>query len=258
MPEKLKNIFFTKVFVENLAKAIKKEQGSFDKNKFMRLVFDQEWKKLELKAKMRHITGCLYETLPDDYVEAVKILKKVAPHFSGFDAMVFPDYVECYGLNHEKISLDALKLFTKCCSSEFGIRPFLLKNPIQVMSYMEKWAKDQDPHVRRLASEGCRPRLPWARALPYFKKDPRLILSILDILKGDPSEYVRRSVANNLNDISKDHQDLVLDICENWYGESKEINWLVKHACRDMLKAAIRELCFCLGLLLPRISLSKN
>jgi 3-methyladenine DNA glycosylase AlkC len=183
----------------------------------------------------------LHETLPNDYATALEILKQVAPAFSGFDAMVFPDYVECYGLEHWDLSLPALALFTTLCSSEFAIRPFIAQDPELAMATMREWAKDESEHVRRLASEGCRPRLPWATALPVFKKDPSLILPILETLKEDEAEYVRKSVANNLNDISKDHPDLVLDICERWYGHSEHTDWIVKHACRTMLKAANRR-----------------
>jgi hypothetical protein len=95
--------------------------------------------------------------------------------------------------------------------------------------------------VRRLASEGCRPQLPWATDLPAFVKDPRPILPVLETLKDDPSEYVRKSVANNLNSISKDHPDLVLDICKRWIGHSKERDRIVKHACRTLLKAGNRR-----------------
>ncbi|MFC2083614.1 DNA alkylation repair protein, partial [Bacteroidota bacterium] len=209
----------------------------FDKNKFIQLVLDKNWKNKELKERMHHISFCLNETLPKDYPEALQILKKIAPSFKGFDAMVFPDYVECYGLDYPKISLPALVLFTKCCSSEFAIRPFLIKNSNSTMEYMNKWAGDKHPSVRRLASEGCRPRLPWAMALPEFKEDPRPIIPILEKLIDDESESVRRSVANNLNDISKDNPDLALEICERWYGQSKDVNWVVKHAARDMLKS---------------------
>ena len=105
------------------------------------------------------------------------------------------------------------------------------------MSHMYNWAEDENFHLRRLASEGCRPRLPWAMSLPVFKKDPTPILKIMETLKDDPVEYVRMSVANNLNDISKDHPDVVLDICERWFGRSKNTDWIVKRACRTMLKA---------------------
>ena len=120
---------------------------------------------------------------------------------------------------------------------EFAIRPFLQKDPEKGMYQMRRWAKDKNQHLRRLASEGCRPRLPWAMALSGFKKDPKLIIPVLEVLKDDPSEYVRRSVANNLNDISKDHPGLVLDLCEQWLEQNKNRDWIVKRACRSLLKA---------------------
>jgi 3-methyladenine DNA glycosylase AlkC len=99
------------------------------------------------------------------------------------------------------------------------------------MRYLYTRAEVQNHDVRRLASEGCRPRLPWAMALPQFRKDPSPALPILEKLKNDESDYVRKSVANNLNEISKDHPQLVLDICERWYGQTANTDWLVKHAC---------------------------
>jgi len=106
---------------------------------------------------------------------------------------------------------------------------------------MYHWSKHDNEHVRRLASEGCRPALPWAMALPSFKEDPSPVLPILETLKNDPSEYVRRSVANNLNDISKTHPDLVASLAKQWLGQSKEVDWVVKHACRTLLKKGNRD-----------------
>ncbi len=241
MPEKLKDIFFASSFIDQLGETIQRVYPAFDKERFIGLVYDGSWEAKELKEKMRHLTRCLYETLPQDYPEALAILKKVAPSFRSFEAMIFPDYVECYGLEDWDLSLSALALFTKYASSEFAIRPFLAKDPERAMAAMWIWAEDEDHHVRRLASEGCRPRLPWAMALPAFKKDPSLILPVLEKLKNDESEYVRKSVANNLNDISKDHPEWVLDVCERWYGHTKNTDWIVKHACRSMLKAGNRR-----------------
>ncbi len=150
--------------------------------------------------------------------------------------MIFPDFVECKGMDYWELSLPALAFFTTLCSSEFAIRPFLAKDPERALQYLYKWAEDENHHLRRLASEGCRPRLPWAMSLPVFKKDPTPLLGILETLKDDPELYVRKSVANNLNDISKDHPDVVLDICESWYGQSTNTDWIVKRACRSMLK----------------------
>jgi 3-methyladenine DNA glycosylase AlkC len=152
-------------------------------------------------------------------------------------AVIFSEFVGRYGLEHWELSLPALAFFTPLASSEFGIRPFLLQDPERVLVTMREWANHPDEHVRRLASEGCRPRLPWGVSLPVFKEDPRPLLPILETLKDDPSDYVRKSVANNLNDISKDHPELVLDVCERWLGHSQERDRVVKQACRTLLKA---------------------
>lgn len=237
MAERLKDIFFTEATINKFADTIKQYYPSFDKAKFKKLVLDSGWEAKELKERMRHTSICLHETLPKDYRQALDILKKIAPYVTGFEGMVLPDYVELYGQENWDLSLPALGYFTKYSSSEFAIRPFIDKDPETVMKFMNEWADDDQKNVRRFASEGCRPRLPWAMALPKFKKDPRPILPILEKLKDDESEFVRKSVANNLNDISKDHSELALDICERWYGISGNTDWIVKHACRTMLKA---------------------
>jgi 3-methyladenine DNA glycosylase AlkC len=237
MAEKLKDMFFSDKFLTELGNEIRVFYPGFDQKAFNHLIYSGDWEGRELKQKMRHTTYCLAATLPKDYPAALKILTKVAPKFRSFDAMVFPDFVECYGLEDWDISLPALALFTRYSSSEFAIRPFLAKDPAKGMSYLQQWAKDKNHHLRRLASEGCRPKLPWAMALSGFRKDPQAILPILETLRDDPSEYVRRSVANNLNDISKDHPGLVLNLCEQWYGQGENTDWIVKRACRSLLRA---------------------
>ena len=237
MPDKLKDMFFTEDSLTQFANRIKKSYPKFNKKKFMTLLFDDNWKSLELKAKMRHTTLCLNQTLPSDFKRAVKILTEVAPDIKGFESMTLPDYVELFGLNYWTTSLKALGHFTKYSSSEFAIRPFLDKDPERVMKYMLEWAGSKNENQRRFASEGCRPRLPWAMALPKFKKDPSLIIPILENLKDDKSEFVRRSVANNLNDISKDNPELMLKVCKKWIGKSPRTDWIIKHACRTLLKA---------------------
>ena len=237
MSTKLKEIFFSADFITELAESVHENDPQFDVNGFITAVQNDEWEAKELKERMRHISQCLNMFLPEDYAAALKILTHIAHRFKGFDAMVFPDYVQCYGLQHWELSLPALAYFTKFSSAEFAIRPFIKADPERAMKQMYVWSKDKDEHVRRLSSEGCRPRLPWAPALPFFKKNPQPILPILENLKADSADYVRRSVANNLNDISKDHPELVLNICEKWYGKKRETDWIVKHACRGLLKA---------------------
>ncbi|MBW7886393.1 MAG: DNA alkylation repair protein [Caldilineaceae bacterium] len=241
MPEPLKNLFFTPESLNKLANAIKDVYRAFDAGKFLELIYASGWEARELKDRMHHTAACLAATLPAEYDAALAILERVVPHIQGFDAMVFPDFVETYGRDDWERSMPALAFFTQFASSEFAVRPFLDEDSSRAMAYLYQWAEDPNPHVRRLASEGCRPRLPWAMALSQFKADPSPILPVLERLKDDESDFVRRSVANNLNDISKDHPDLMLDICERWYGQSERTDWIVKHACRSLLKAGNRR-----------------
>jgi 3-methyladenine DNA glycosylase AlkC len=235
MAEALKNLYSRELLVQ-LVDSIKREYPDFNKKAFLSQVFDVQWEQRELKQRMRHITHCMHQFLPLDYAQQVEILKKIAPAFSGFVAILFPDFVEVYGLDYPDISIPALELFTQYSSSEFAVRPFMLKYEQRMIQQHLSWAQHKNHHVRRLASEGIRPRLPWAMALPPFKKNPSAIFPILELLKNDPSEYVRRSVANNLNDISKDHPDKMLAIVKSWMGVSKETDWILKHASRGLLK----------------------
>ncbi len=236
MNELLKDRFFTAESLDDLCVAITKYFHSFDKEQFLRLVNDDNWKNLELKEKMRHTTHCLFQVLPDSYEESVDILMKAAPGVKGFEAMVLPDFVEVYGQEDWEISLPALGHFTQFSSSEFAIRPFLIKDLDQAMELMYSCAESEFENVRRFASEGCRPRLPWAMAVPELKADPAPVIPILEKLKNDPSEFVRRSVANNLNDISKDHPEIVLDLVEIWFGHTENTDKIIKHALRTLLK----------------------
>jgi 3-methyladenine DNA glycosylase AlkC len=237
LPEKLKNMFFTPATIGVMADAIRNSYPEFDAGGFKKAVLTREFTAMELKARMRYTTERLHQFLPASYRRAIGILKKAAPEVKGFEAMCLPDYVELYGLDDWETSLDAMALFTRYSSSEFAVRPFIIQNPKRAMAWMKKLAGDRHENVRRFASEGCRPRLPWAMALPMFKADPSPIFPVLEKLKNDPSEFVRRSVANNLNDISKDHPQRVLELCANWSGRSRNTDWIVKHACRTLLKA---------------------
>jgi len=241
MAERLKDMFFTNESATKMADEIKKHYSEFDKQKFIKLVFDENFKSKELKERMRHVTICLQKILPKDFKLVVEIFKKSAPNVKGFEAMCLPDFVELYGQEDWENSMPALKHFTQFASSEFAIRPFLNKDPNRGIKFMDECAEDQHKNIRRFASEGCRPRLPWAMALPKFKKDPSLILPVLEKLKNDESEFVRRSVANNLNDISKDNPEIALEVCEKWYGKTKYTDSIVKHACRSLLKAGDKK-----------------
>lgn len=241
MPEKLKDIYFTSTFVKELSLELKRNYFSFDNKKFLSDVLNKEFEEAELKRRMRLISLSLGKYLPKKYSESLEILYKTAQKFNGFNCMVFPDFVECFGIDDMKNSFIAMKFFTPLCSSEFAIRPFIKKYHEESINYLLKLSKDKNHHIRRFSSEGCRPRLPWAMAIPDLKKNPQPILPILENLKNDSSEYVRKSVANNLNDISKDHPDLVLNIAKKWKGNSKETDWIIKHALRTLLKSGNKE-----------------
>lgn len=245
----LKNMF-NEQSVAALADAIQRAYTAFDKASFSARVFDDGWESRELKQRMRHITVVVHDFLPPDYRAALDILRRALASLAdcGFVQMVFPDYVEIYGLGDWDASIAALEEFTQQVSAEFAIRPFIERYPDRTMAQMLEWAQHASPHVRRLASEGCRPRLPWGITLPGLKADPSSILPILERLKDDESESVRRSVANNLNDISKDNPDVVLDLLRRWQAhDTEQIRWITNHALRTLLKKGRPEALELLG-----------
>ncbi|MBO1510986.1 DNA alkylation repair protein [Metabacillus bambusae] len=236
MAEELRNLF-DQDYINELSTSIKSEYRNFDSRLFQSLIYDDMWNELALKQRVRHITNCLHKTLAMEFVEVLELLKKVAPRCrGGLTGIVFPDYVEVYGLEFWNESIDALEYFTQFSTSEFAVRPFVMKNQSLMIEQFLKWSKHPNEHVRRLASEGSRPRLPWGIALTSLKKDPTPIFPILENLKEDPSLYVRKSVANNLNDISKDHPEIVLAIAKKWYGDNNDTNWIIKRGIRTLMK----------------------
>lgn len=243
---------YTKEFVYDLADKVRQHHKSFDKKSFIGNIFDKGWKSRELKARMRHITMNLRQHLPADFRKSCTIICNLAPQFKnheshGLITMIFPDYVEVYGLDDPKTALPALARLTQHSTSEFAVRPFILRDPLTTMKQMRKWADHENHHIRRLASEGCRPRLPWAGALPIFKRDPAPILPVLEALKTDDSDYVRKSVANNINDISKDNPETALKLVKRWRGSHKHTDWIIKHACRTLLKKGDSQALFLFG-----------
>ena len=239
--EPLKDQFFNRAFVTQLARDLHAADSRFDTANFIQRVLDKNWKSRELKERMHHVADCLHAALARDYKTCIELLipivqKRIKEGRTSFGDMIFPDFVERFGIEDFNTSIRALEIFTVACSSEFAVRPFIVRYPRETMQVMLKWSRHKNEHVRRLSSEGCRHRLPWGMALPAFKKDPRPVLQILENLKSDPSEYVRRSVANNLNDISKDNLEIALATAERWLRQDKESAALVRHALRNELK----------------------
>ncbi|WP_072682747.1 DNA alkylation repair protein [Arcobacter sp. LA11] len=246
MAEQLKELF-SKDFVEFISIKIKEYYSTFDEKNFQKKIFNKNWKNLELKERMRFIVLNLNDFIPIPYIEQLEVLKKVKKDLEYKDSMalqsmVFQDFVEVFGLDDYENSIKALEVFTIKSSSEFAIRQFILKYQDKTMTQMKTWTKDKNEHIRRLASEGCRPRLPWAIALPKYKKDPTVVLEILELLKNDKSEYVRKSVANNLNDIAKDNPHLVIEFVAKNLGKTKNLDWICKHASRTLLKRGDKDI----------------
>ncbi len=201
---------------------------------------------LELRQRVDFLIGLLARYLPQDFRVTADLLEQLPEHWdegqandplSSFAAWPIIDYSAAYGLEHPQRSLALLKRLTPLFSAEFAIRPFLLQHQTLTLSQLTQWCDDPDEHVRRLVSEGIRPRLPWGKQLKPFIVDPLPVLDLLEELKDDESDYVRRSVANNLNDIAKDHPQQVIARCTAWKNAHKpRRDWLIRHACRTLVK----------------------
>ena len=212
---------------------------------------------LELKERVKHLIAVLNRHLPDSFPQTAKLLQqipKVWDHGDAddplryFAAWPLTDYVAVYGLKHPKHSLKTMEKLTELFSSEFAIRPFILEYPEMCFEHFERWLNHPNDHIRRLVSEGTRPRLPWGMQLKPFINDPAPTLPLLEALKDDESLYVRRSVANHLNDIAKDNPDVVVDLCTRWYpNANEELRWVIRHATRTLVKAGRPEVFPLLG-----------
>ncbi len=295
----LKEVYNQK-FLKNLADAIVKIDKNFAVKKFLEIEKKKNWADLALKQRMRAVTLALDESLSaENYEEKILVLRKAIVEVSkdknsGLALIVFPDFVEVFGIaeivtknschshssqrhsnftlchsresgnpeqskqldsrfrgnDKEKnrndkeveifaLSMQALEFFTQFGTSEFAVRQFIKHDQKAALKFFTKWAKDKNHHIRRLASEGLRPKLPWGEVLMEFRKNPAAILPILEEIKNDESEYVRKSISNNLNDISKDHPQLVLDLMKSWSGKVPER--LIKHGLRTLLKSGDKE-----------------
>ncbi|MCF6338730.1 MAG: DNA alkylation repair protein [Gammaproteobacteria bacterium] len=267
MPEAFKNVFNSSM-IHGMAAHFKQHWPAFDDKRFIRMAM-KNLRALALKARSQQITQAMIQYLPDNYPHAGEImLASLYPvdgsdiadlgvgkkGIGGWAMMPMTHYVALQGQNDFTLSMNLLKEMTQRFSAEFDIRFFLLAAQDETMAVLHTWASDENYHVRRLVSEGTRPRLPWAMCLPPFVENPAPVIALLEKLKDDPEEYVRRSVANNLNDISKDHPDVVADIAARWMKDaSKNRARLVRHACRSLLKAGHKKTLKVLGFGPPRI-----
>lgn len=266
----LKDILFNKTKVEQIAGEIHRVHPSFKKNEFVRDVMN-EFPELELKARISWIAECLKKYLPGDYKRAVDILVKALPapnnpelsddDFGDFIYAPYAEYVAKNGCTkgYLKFSLDTLYEITQRFSAEDAIRYFINAFPKETLKELLLWAKDSHYHVRRLCSEGTRPKLPWSQKINIEITAP---LPILDNLFSDKKRFVTRSVANHINDISKIDPDLALETIGKWQKsdkqKSEEMDYIVRHALRTLVKQgnpkAIKHLGFHHD---PHVSVSK-
>jgi 3-methyladenine DNA glycosylase AlkC len=199
---------------------------------------------LTLTQRVELIADQLKEFLPNDYRKAIQILTKIMgpenPHETGmftnyYWLMPVGKFIEKYGLEHFKVSMQAIEQHTKRNTGEYAVRPFVRKYPEQVLQQMKTWAQSENFHLRRLASEGLRPKLPWASKLDLFIDKPSPVFEILELLKADPIKFVKKSVANHLTDYIKVNPEAAFRLIDSWK-ESDNIHtlWIVKHATRKL------------------------
>ena len=246
MAEPLKNHFGIEI-PGKIARMISAVFPEFPSNAFILDTLDG-YETLELMQRGRKIARSLRRHLPEDYAIAVEILlASIGPtldkteKFGMAPFLYLPHvcFVAEYGLDCFEVSMRAQYELTQRFSAESSIRPFLVRYPDATLARLTTWAKDSSVHVRRLVSEGTRPRLPWAPRLRQFQKDPGPVLALLELLKDDPEIYVRRSVANNLNDIGKDHPALLVETTRKWMQDATpQRRWLIRHALRSAVKRA--------------------
>ena len=240
MAEPLKNLLHP-ALVQTMATHILANAPIFDAERFVAISCDG-METLELMQRATRIRDALAVTLPDDFPQAAAVLTASLPAkdragLTGWALLPVSQFVALSGLKHFDISMNLLRALTPHFTAEFGIRPFIHAEQDRALEMIVGWTTDPNHHVRRLASEGTRPRLPWAMRLPALMRDPRPILPILVALMDDPEDYVRRSVANSLNDIAKDHPDMVAEfVGAHIGGASSERRQLLRHASRTLLK----------------------
>lgn len=235
MSSALKDMFDPALY-RALADHLSALSPSFDRKRFLSHALD-DIDSRELMPRMRRTTEAVALALPLPYRDQLTVLRALAPRLSsGFVSIFLSDFVAQHGRDDFDVSLDALRFFTRFGSSEFAIRPFIELDQARTLAVLLSWAASDDEHVRRLASEGSRPRLPWGTRLKSLVTDPSPAFPILETLRADLSLYVRKSVANHLNDIAKDHPETALDLVSNWDRSDTRTVWIIRHALRTLIK----------------------
>lgn len=251
-----------------MAKVFAQNNESFPVKRFIKLA-SQDLESLELKQRSEQIYQALVDCLPTSFEQAAaQITAALHPccdgnplgegtteeGVQGWLVMPLAEYAGRQGQQHLTTAMTLMRELTMRFTSEFGIRHLLLADPHACLRMMEPWTKDENHHVRRLVSEGSRPRLPWGMQLPYLLADPKLTLPLLETLRDDPSEYVRRSVANHLNDYAKAHPQWVMDLANRWDRKAPATRKkLLRHALRNLLKQGHPQALQLFGMSAPSI-----
>lgn len=233
--------YFDGALAKLLAQKIKPFYPDFDDTIFVNNI-KSGCINIRLKERVSLISKHLRLHLPDDYRESLRILTQIlGPEnqeetgmFNRFYwIMPIAKYVESYGLDHFELSMAGIEEITKRNTGEYAIRPFIRKYPGQTLKQMKKWALDENFHLRRLASEGLRPKLPWATKLDLFIDQPEPVFEILQLLKEDPVHFVKKSVANHITDYLKVNSKAAQELISNWQPtENPDTQWILQYAQR--------------------------
>jgi 3-methyladenine DNA glycosylase AlkC len=248
MAEKLKH-FFDARLVRSIANDLKGAYPALRERPFVAACMTR-LTDLELTERAWHVADTMHEHLPRPFAAAAPILvASLGPELARSDEfglaplryMPHVFFVQKYGLDDFEAAMRVQYELTRRFSAESSIRAYLVKYPRETYARLLKWARDENVHVRRLVSEGTRPRLPWAPRLRAFQEDPRPVIELLELLKDDAERYVQRSVANNLNDIGRDHPELAVALCRRWYVDAPPGRaWIVRRALRSLVKKSHR------------------
>ncbi len=231
----MKNLF-DETFYRRSAAQLAALHPGFDAERFLAHALEALASR-ELMARLHRTAEAFHLALPLPFPDQLSVALAHAPQIGHTFIAIWPcAFVARHGIDRPALALPALRELTRHGSAEFAIRPFLVRDLAGTLALLRDWAGDGDEHVRRLASEGCRPRLPWGERLQSLVADPSPALPILEALRADPSLYVRKSVANHLNDIAKDHPNLVLDLTGAWDRSDPRTAWIVRHALRTLVK----------------------
>jgi 3-methyladenine DNA glycosylase AlkC len=244
--------FFSPELVLRLAGDLARADRAFPLKRFVTDVCDG-LDRLELLDRGRHIARALATHLPSRYPDAVAVLlDSLGPEHAGdeligagmapFFSLPHTIFVAEHGLEHFELSMSAQYELTKRFSAEASVRPYIARYPERTLERLRAWARDANPHVRRVVSEGTRLRLPWAPRVAWLERHPEQVLALLEMLKDDAASVVRRSVANNLNDLGKVHPALLVRTCESWLRDAPPgRRGLVEHALRSAVKRGVPD-----------------